>query len=140
MKENLEKCCSNLKKTWELIKKATNTGSSSSDPLSKVIFNGESYSDSYQFACKLNEFFTSMPLKIANEIPPCDDDIPDPVDTGSSSDDNTPLLKFSNCLVTESEILDAISMLLPKKTEDFNGVSLFFLKKFKNYLVKGIVK
>ncbi len=40
--------------------------------------------------------------------------------------------------ITKSEILDAISMLLPKKTEDFNGVSLFFLKKFKNYLVKRL--
>jgi hypothetical protein len=134
----LGKNVSNLKKTWELIKKATNTSNSASDPLSKLIYNGESFSDSYQIACKLNEFFTSMPLKIANEIPPCEDDIPEPVDTGSSSDDNIPLLNFSNCPVTETEILDAISMLLPKKTEDFNGVSLFFLKKFKNYLVKPL--
>jgi hypothetical protein len=80
-----------------------------------------------------------MPLKIANEIPPCDDDIPEPVDTGSSSDDTIPLLNFSNCPVTESEILDAISMLLPKKTEDFNGVSLFFLKNSKIILLNPFV-
>ena len=113
------------------IDKKSNEHRTSSDPLTKLINNGESYSDAFQIACKLNEFFTSMPLKIANEIPPCDDDIPEPVDTGSSTDDNIPLLNFSNCPVTESEILDAISMLLPKKTEDFNGVSLFFFKKIQ---------
>jgi len=80
-----------------------------------------------------------MPLKIASEIPPCDDDISESAEPGNLSDDsNIPLLNFSNCPVTESEILDAIAMLLPKKTEDYNGVSLFFLKKFKNYLVKPL--
>jgi hypothetical protein len=135
----LSRCPSPEKKTWELIKKATNTGFSSSEPLSKLIYNGVTYSDPYSIACTLNDFFTTMPLKIASEIPPCDDDIPESADAGNSSDDtNIPLLNFSNCPVTESEILDAISMLLPKKTEDFNGVSLFFIKKFKNYLVKPL--
>jgi hypothetical protein len=74
------------------------------------------YSDPYSIACTLNDFFTTMPLKIASEIPPCDDDIPESADAGNSSDDtNIPLLNFSNCPVTESEILDAISMLLPNK-------------------------
>ncbi len=50
----------------------------------------------------------------------CDDDIPESADAGNSSDDtNIPLLNFSNCPVTESEILDAISMLLPQKNRGF---------------------
>jgi hypothetical protein len=103
-----------------LIKKATNTGCSSSEPLSKLIYNGVTYSDPYSIACTLNDFFTTMPLKIASEIPPCDDDILESADAGNSSDDtNIPLLNFSNCPVTESEILDAISMLLPQKNRGF---------------------
>jgi len=135
----LGKNVSNLKKTWELIKKATNTGCSSSDSITKLVYNGETFLDSFNIACKLNEFFTSMPLKIASEIPPCEDDIVESTDDGSSLDENTTtLLNFTSCPVTESEILDAITMLLPKKTEDFNGISMFFVKKFKNYLVKPL--
>jgi len=135
----LKKNVSNLKKTWELIKSATNTGSTTSAPLSKLIYDGVTYTDSYQIACKLNEFFTTMPQKIANEIPPCEDDILEDSSlaegTGPAADDTLPLLKFANCPVTDSEILDAISMLLPKKSEDFNGISMFFIKKFKNLIV-----
>jgi hypothetical protein len=97
MKRELGKNVTNLKKTWELIKKATIAGCSVPDPLSKLIYNGETYSDSFQIACKLNGFFTSMPLKIASEIPPCDDDISEPVE---AVDNNIPLLNFSNCPVT----------------------------------------
>jgi hypothetical protein len=128
-----------LKKTWELIKSATNTGGSLSAPLSKLIYDGVTYTDSYQIACKLNEFFTTMPQKIANEIPPCEDDILEDSSSVESADPaadvTLPLLKFANCPVTDTEILDAISMLLPKKSEDFNGVSMFFIKKFKNLIV-----
>jgi hypothetical protein len=110
-----------------------------SAPLSKLIYDGVTYTDSYQIACKLNDFFTTMPQKLANEIPPCEDDILEDSSsvegTGPAADDKSPLLKFSNCPVTDSEILDAISMLLPKKSEDFNGVSMFFIKKFKNLIV-----
>jgi len=111
-----------------------------SAPLSKLIYEGITYTDSYQIACKLNEFFTTMPQKIANEIPPCEDDnLDDSVEgNGSTVDDSLPLLNFSNCPVTDSEILEAISMLLPKKSEDFNGVSMFFIKKFKNLIVSPL--
>jgi hypothetical protein len=111
-----------------------------SAPLSKLIYDGITYTDSYQIACKLNEFFTTMPQKIANEIPPCEDDnLDDSAEgNGSTVNDSLPLLNFSNCPVTDSEILEAISMLLPKKSEDFNGVSMFFIKKFKNLIVSPL--
>jgi hypothetical protein len=42
-------------------------------------------------------------------------------------------LQLTDSPVTGYEILDAISELLPKKSEDFNGVSMFFIKQFKHY-------
>ncbi|MFN9979891.1 MAG: RNA-directed DNA polymerase, partial [bacterium] len=48
--------------------------------------------------------------------------------------DNVPLLSFTDSPVNGSEILEAISELLTKKSEDFNGVSMFFIKQFKHYL------
>jgi hypothetical protein len=71
--KELKKNVSILKKTWELVKSATNTGCSMSAPLSKLIYDGVTYTYSYQIARKLNEFFTTMPQKITNEIPPCED-------------------------------------------------------------------
>jgi hypothetical protein len=110
-----------------------------SAPLSKLIYDGVTYTDSYQIACKLNEFFATMPQKITNEIPPCEDfileDSSSVEGTRPTVDDSLLLLKFANCPVNDSEILNAISMLLPKKSEDFNGVSMFFIKKFKNLIV-----
>jgi hypothetical protein len=59
----------------------------------------------------------TMPSKIANEIPPCsDNDVLQPLDENN----NIPLLSFTDSPVTGSEVLDAISALLSKKSEDFN--------------------
>jgi hypothetical protein len=69
----LTKNISNLKRTWELIRAATNSGGSKNAPFSKLIIDGITYSDSYQIACKLNEFFTTMQSNIANNIPHCED-------------------------------------------------------------------
>jgi len=69
-----------------------------------------------------------MPTKIiASEIPCCDTVAEPPL----AENVNLPLLSFSESHVTGSEILDAISILNPKKTEDYNGVSMFFIKHFK---------
>jgi hypothetical protein len=48
-------------------------------------------------------------------------------------DDDNPNVEhsftFSNMPVTYAEILDSITELQPKKSQDFNGISMFFLKK-----------
>jgi Reverse transcriptase (RNA-dependent DNA polymerase) len=41
-----------------------------------------------------------------------------------------PLFNFSNNPVTVSEIVDTINLLEPKKTSDFDGLSMFFVSKF----------
>jgi len=37
---------------------------------------------------------------------------------------------FSSSPVTQAEIVNATAQLLPKKSEDFNGLSMYFIKKF----------
>jgi len=103
--------------------------------LSKLIVNNIVYTDPYQIACHLNEFFTTMPQKIVSEIPSVSENSPASDNYANTQhNDDIPLLSFTNSPVTETEVLDAIAMLKSKKSEDFNGVSMFFLKKFKNYL------
>jgi hypothetical protein len=113
---------SNLKRTWDLICSATNNSSKKyKEQLSNLFVDGTLISDPFQIVCKLNEYFTTMPSKIASEIPPVNDDV-HPLDGNV----NIPLLSFTDSPVTGLEVLDAISELLPKKSEDFNGVSMFF--------------
>jgi hypothetical protein len=90
--------------------------------LSNLFVDGTLYSDPFQIVCKLNEYFTTMPSKIASEIPPVNDDDEHPLDENV----NIPLLSFTESPVTGSEVLDAISELLPKKSEDFLMVYLCF--------------
>jgi endonuclease/exonuclease/phosphatase family metal-dependent hydrolase len=69
---------SNLKRTWELIRSAANMPLVKKDGISQVSVDGELVSDPFQIATKFNEFFTSMPAKIVNEIIP-----PPPSSTGT---------------------------------------------------------
>jgi hypothetical protein len=71
--------------------------------------------------------FYHYAAKIASEIPCCDTVAEAPL----AENVNLPLLSFSESPVTGFEIIDAISILNPKKTEDYNGVSMFFIKQFK---------
>jgi hypothetical protein len=64
-----------------------------------------------------------MPSKIVNEINPTEElHVDEPPPDG-------PSLDFSDTPVTDQEILDAISQLLPKTSLDFNNMSMSFLKK-----------
>ena len=117
----------NLKKTWELLRSAINSGGQKKEPISELFSDGISHTDSCSIATVLNLFFTTAPQKIANELPPPSKP-PDvyfynPVD-----------FSFSNSPVTQAEIVSATAQLLPKKSEDFNGLSMYFIKKFIHVL------
>jgi hypothetical protein len=47
-----------------------------------------------------------------------------------------PVFCFTNSPVTQTEILDSINQLQPKKSSDLNGISMFFLKKVMNSILK----
>jgi len=78
---------SNLKKSWQLLKKAANIGKSSTETPSCFIVDGVTVSDPSQMANNLNSFFASMPSKIVNEINPTEElHVDEPPPDGPSLD------------------------------------------------------
>ena len=127
---------SNLKKTWSIICLAIKRRSkNNSANLSFLHINGRDVNDPLELANSLNEFFTTAPSLIVNEIHPTDVDFHE---TPSVDNPNLPIFSFQNTPVSEMEILSAIKLLESKKSCDFNGLSMFFLKNFVNELVKPL--
>ena len=89
-------------------------------------------SDPKLMANNLNIFFTSVAQKIVDEIHPTDR----PPDIAISND--VPLLNFSDCPVTCTEIIETFDLLQPKKSQDLNGLSMFVLKKLSYQLAKPL--
>jgi hypothetical protein len=85
-----------------------------------------------------NEFFTSMPSKIVEQINPIDpNNVPNFAENFFQNppvNDDTPSFNLAGVSVTPGEIIDATNLLSPKKSLDMNGVSLFFIKKVINLL------
>jgi hypothetical protein len=59
---------SNLKRTWELVRSAANMPSKNRDSISQISVDQQIIADPLTIATKFNEFFTTMPSKIVNEI------------------------------------------------------------------------
>jgi len=122
---------SNLKKTWQLIRSAANMRNVKKVDLSHFQVDGRLISDPLEIANKFNEFFTTMPVKIASEIiqpsnlPP---------GTGTVRPDGSPVFKLNNP-ISQTEILEAVKQLQPKKSQDFHGISMFFLKNVINSII-----
>ena len=115
----------NLKKTWELIRNAANLPKSNKECISQLLIDGVLTSDPLIIATKLNTFFTTMPSQIVDEIIPTDH----PPDPDLDPLPDQPVLSFSDTPVTQNEVLEALKLLNPKKSQDFNDVSMHFLKK-----------
>jgi hypothetical protein len=106
------------------------------------VINGTSINDPQAMANHFNEFFTSMPTKIVEQINPIDpNNIPNFAENffqNSPENDDIPLFNMADVSVTPGEIIDATNLLLPKKSLDMNGVSLFFIKKVINSLANPL--
>ena len=105
----------NLKKTWDLIRSSLNLNSKSKCFTSKLRIDESSYNDPFIIACKFNEFFTTMPSKIANSIPIHDPNFINPLLT-ATLDENVNIFSFTNSPVTGSEVLETFKQLKNKKT------------------------
>jgi Reverse transcriptase (RNA-dependent DNA polymerase) len=118
----------NLKKTWDLIKFAMNSDHKNSHAYSEIFVDGIRHSDPQIVAEKFNEFFAKAPQIIVNEINPSSNDF-----------FNSPESEARFCLgdspVTRTEISDAISQLLSKKSEDMTGLSMYFIKKCSSAII-----
>jgi len=117
----------NLKKTWDILRSAINSGGQKKEPISELFVNGINHTDPLSIATALNLFFSTAPQLIANKLPPA----MKPPDVYFN---NPAEFSFSNSPVSQAEIVNAASQLLPKKSEDFNGLSMYFIKKFINVL------
>lgn len=119
----LSKNFKNLRKTWEILRSVMKTGGRSKQNINELLYNGVILNDPAVIACKLNEFFTNAPSKIVDKIPKCDPPVIIP-------NINQPKFDFTDNPVTVSEIIEATALLQSKKSEDFNGLSMFFVKNF----------
>jgi hypothetical protein len=114
---------SNLKKSWQLLKKAANISNKTSDPPSCFIIDGHRVSDHKEMADKLNIFFANIPTDIVSNILPTDELFVE------DSPPDGPTLDFSDSPVLDQEIYDALAQLASKNSTDFNNLSMLFVKR-----------
>jgi hypothetical protein len=96
--------------------------------------NGNIIDEPMKMANLFNEFFTSMPTKIVDDLHPVPNDscpafAKDFFTPSDVEDDTVPRFKFAQQPVTTDEILEATKALLSKTSLDHNGVSMSFIKK-----------
>jgi hypothetical protein len=85
--------------------------------------SGRSISDPKQIANYFNEFFANAPAAIISDINPTD------VPTETHNVDLN-IFSFTENPVSLEEIVEAVEQLQAKKSQDFNGLSMWFVKKF----------
>ena len=102
---------------------AVNIKRTKSSNVKDLFINNQLVSDPTHIANFLNNYFTSVANKIVNEIEPTDR----PPDSLLPHNEN--VLSLSNNPVTFSEIKEACDQLQSKTSLDFEGISLFFIKK-----------
>ena len=126
---------SNLKQSWKLILLALNRKPKKSNQnISELLINDSLINDPAKIASHFNNFFSTAPSKIVNEIPNSS------VDCGADADDGdgtrpVPIFRSSDITIGEEEIFEALSQLEPKNSQDSNDLSMYFLKKIANELV-----
>ena len=119
----LTKYQSNIKKTWQILRKAINKSSNKDCSIQNIILDGNCISDPALMAEKFNVFFANIANNIVSSINPSNT-IPDPNPNVCEN-----LFSLSDSPVTASEIVECAKMLNDKKTQDFNGLSSSFIKK-----------
>ena len=103
--------------------------------LTELNIDGVLVSDPKIIANNLNVFFTNVARQIVEEIPPSDIPLYDNV---NMIPNDIPLLNFSNTPVTCTEILETLKLLQPKLSQDFNGLSMYLVKKLSFQLAKPL--
>ena len=124
---------SNLKKTWSILKNAINKPTTKSSNIESLNIDGVTVNDPIVLANALNEFFSKVAIQIAEDIHPVS-----PHQYDDDANDDIPLLKFNEDPVTPSEILEALDSLQAKTSQDFNGLSMFLVKKLSYQLAKPL--
>ena len=113
----------NLKKSWDLIRHALNKKQSKNSVISKIISQNRKIDDPLEMANCFNDFFTSIPSKIINEINSSD------CPPDNSFSDNVPIFEFASNPLSCEEIINITNSLQPKKTLDLHGFSVWLVQK-----------
>ena len=118
---------SNARKTWEIIRKAINNKSKSSNSIQSIIYNNLTY----------DEFFTNVAGKILQDIHPPPQNFK-PIVNPKNNKNLTPSFNFSLNPLTIEEVLDSIEQLKPKNSTDFDGISTNFIKKISDVIIRPL--
>ncbi len=132
----LQKNQSNLKKTWALIRDATNLKPSKNKNNIVTINLGQTTSsDPEEIANYFNNYFATAPGIITETIPPplIEEEENDPV-----INENIPLFKLSDQPVCVDEILGAVKLLEPKTSQDRDSISMFLIKNTIDTIVEPL--
>jgi Reverse transcriptase (RNA-dependent DNA polymerase) len=128
----LEKHQSNLKVTWDILRKAIRKVKAKKVSINCILSNGNNLTNYKEIANCFNSFFTT----IANEI--SDDIHPTVRPPEYPFNPDTPLFNITNNPITNFEILTTFTELNSKKSEDYNGLSMYFLKNITLHLLKPL--
>lgn len=112
-----------MKKMWQTLYSAVNVKRTKTSYLKNLNINNHLISDPLAMANHLNKFFTSVACNIAEQIEPTDR----PPDENVAYNENS--LSFTQIPLTFSEIKEASDQLESKKSNDFEGLSLYFIKQ-----------
>ena len=121
----LTKHQSDMKKTWEILRKAINNSKKRDNSIQNLICNGTSITDAESMANNLNQFFVNVASDVIQSINPPEIPSRPPIPLN----ENVPSLSFSSDPLTITDILTAIDQLKDKNTLDDNGISSSFIKK-----------
>jgi hypothetical protein len=130
-----EKHRTNLKVMWDTLRKAIRKSKNNKVSIDRINIEGTIVQNSKEIANFFNKFFTTIADEISNDVHPTDrpPDVVNPV-----NNDNVPLFQSSNIPVTNFEILTTFTALNNKKSEDYTGVSMYFLKNVTLQLLQPL--
>jgi hypothetical protein len=113
----------NMKKTWQLLNQAIRRKNLKDSGITSIIENNVTSTDNRTIANMFNEYFTSAASKIVQKINPTD------INPTANLQQVNCHLNFSDEPVTLHELNTACKQIADKKTLDYNGISMYFIKR-----------
>ena len=138
--DELSKNQSNMKRTWQLIRSAINKKpKNKSENIPGIFYENSLINQPSKIAKAFNDFFSTAPEKIVNLINPTDNpDITPPMDLNQDHLLNKPIFQSADLQIGHEEIYNALKLLEPKKSQDFNGISMQFVKTCFNEIISPL--
>jgi len=133
--DRLAKCQSNAKTTWQTIKQAINMKPKKNhESIVNINFGDRKITDGKTIAQVFNEYFATAPHLITQDIHKvCQAVINDDTDNN-----DLPTFDLYNKPVSHDEVFAAFKGLEPKKTPDYNDISMFLLKECSYQLINPL--